>query len=272
MSNELKDLSVGSLNEAAEAPVKTAAKKLTASQKAANAKRMAQKRATDKAATKVERNEDTDPQATLESILAANGITSDQLERYSRSQLENLTQGLTNSREVMENVDAEGLSDAWTGDTNPLLSIGITRKLPPVLAKNPEQCHFFWASIASNAVFPVALLRAKGCAYATVNDVAISYADVAQMSADSDRIRIEEMVLMKTHKKHWEALMTELHHNKPAFSQAEIYDNNKRNDLIGGMVKEDGANAFNINTQGSLYGAAQLVKAPRPGNWKHVAE
>jgi hypothetical protein len=206
-------------------------------------------------------------------MLKDSGISEEQLARMSRNQLENMSSGLSNSRDAIDMIEREGIKEGVTGYVNPLLNIGYSRKLPDVRARNPEKVHLFWAASSTNATFPIPRLRANGCDYAQISDLADDFGTVSALSQDMDCIKIEEMVLMKTPKKHWEQMMKHLHNDLPAQNQEEIF--NKNSKFIKGGMQDNAARddvAFNPYRAGSIYGAAQVAAAPKSGSWKHIAE
>jgi len=209
-------------------------------------------------------------------VLEEQGFNETQISTMSRKQLENLVLGISRDRSVMDNIERDGFVEAVQGDVNPLIAMGVAFKIPPVRAKDPKKVHLFWATLAEKSPYPVERLKRNGCAYASVDDLANGYVEIASESLSAHHIQIEEMVLMKTSMKNWEGLMGYNHHIKPGESQSEIYNRTDESDkkhLVGGMDDKSAKSdtAFNPYNQGSLYGAAQGVKPPKSGSWKHIA-
>lgn len=207
----------------------------------------------------------------LSESLKKAGLTDSHLDTMNVQQLENLAMGGSNDHAIMDSIELDGFQDGITGDLDALLNIGIGFKLPEVKPKYPEKYKFFWATLATNATHSVErFLATKAAVYATVNDLANGFDSVALQSAESDRIRIEEMVLLKTTVAHWERIMTDFHHNKPSNSQSEIY-NRKSTGLPTPLIYNEESDAvFNPNNNSSIYGAARKVGAPKPGGWKNL--
>lgn len=199
------------------------------------------------------------------------GVTDVHLDAMSQQELENIALGGTSDHEMMDSMALDGLDFEFTDNLDALLEIGTSYKLGEVKAKYPDKIRFFWASIAQNASHNVErFLASKATAYATVNDLAQGYHSIALRSADTGRIRIEEMVLLKTSLKHWERLMTHLHHELPSQSQSEIYD--KKNKSLPARMdyEEESDKVFNPNGNSSIYGAARAVGAPKSGGWTNL--
>jgi len=206
----------------------------------------------------------------LSEKLKASGYTEAHLKSMSQQEIENISVGGTNDPVTMRTMELEAFDDGITGSLDDMLNIGIGTKLPKVRPRYPDKYHLYWATLSEKSSHPIeGILASKTAVYATSDDLDHGFESVVRRSADSDRIRIEEMVLMKTTVKLWEGAMKKFHHDMPAESQAEIYQKNKSK-LIEGAFIEENDRVFNPNNNSSIYGAAKSIKSPKEGEWNRA--